>query len=169
MKPHADVMATMRRLLAQAAALPPSVIQAPEPPPPPPESPAPEVRYSSMVDAFVMTPADLRESSNNRPHTETPYTGLRPKTAAQAAKVRRKAMQACGCRLCALALNPPKTFAEWARLCGTILDAEAELAIFRGPRVPSTHVDNRSAAEKRASKDAAAWELATYGERGVTR
>lgn len=87
-----------------------------------------EARYSSMIDAWVVTPTDLRDVTNNRPHTAVPYAGPTPKTAAQAAKLRKKAMQACGCRLCALALNPPQTFAEWTRFGLDAIRAETDAA-----------------------------------------
>lgn len=59
---------------------------------------------------------DARLPTNMKPHEEAPAP-LRAKkwTPAAAAKARAKAYAACGCRLCAIALNPPKTFAEGER------------------------------------------------------
>lgn len=224
MKPHADVLTTMRALLAQAALQPAPPVAEWTPPPTPPTpvlSPSaclpqpaqtrkrtpkkpkgltacdvcgasisektltvspvdtslarcvdccqPTVRHSNFIDATIVTPADLRDPSNNRPHIEVPYTGPAPRTAAQAAKLRKKAAQACGCRLCALALNPPTTFADWQRLVGPGLDAEQERIIFGGPRIKSTYLDKRSRDERRQYEETNAWEKATYGEKGITR
>lgn len=63
----------------------------------------------------IAAPTDPRSLSNVRPHTDQPsYSG--PKlTPARAATNRRKQLAACGCRRCALALNPPQTFADAER------------------------------------------------------
>jgi hypothetical protein len=92
----------------------------PRPPPPPPEAfessprapmPAKARCGSKAKRAKVAAPlgSDLRLPSNLKPHSEAPYSG--PTLKAGAAKKRRASMMlACGCRLCALALNPPTTF-----------------------------------------------------------
>jgi len=57
---------------------------------------------------------DPRLPSNVKAHSELAYVGP-GLTRAQATKERARRMKACGCRLCALALNPPLTFADAAR------------------------------------------------------
>jgi hypothetical protein len=65
----------------------------------------------AVVPAPVPIHEDSRSMSNTRAHLEVPYTGP-ALTPAKARKERQRAMAACMCRLCALALSPPKTFAE---------------------------------------------------------
>ncbi len=75
-----------------------------------------------LARKLAALPPEARELSNLRPHTEavvSPETRAAlsgPHARATATKARRAAMLACGCRLCALALNPPQTFAEYERL-----------------------------------------------------
>lgn len=57
-----------------------------------------------------------RSPGNVAEHVRVPYLGPDPKTSASAAKLRREAMLMCPCRLCALALYPAQTFAEYADL-----------------------------------------------------
>lgn len=106
--------------------------EGPKPPPPPPEAfesaPRPVLAPSNCkpLAPFPSAPkaparpkvkrqakptppmgADPRLPSNVAPHVWA-SDGLQRRTPAQ----RRKLMSACPCRLCALALNPPLTFAE---------------------------------------------------------
>lgn len=84
------------------------------------------------VECARASPAnDPRALTNLKEHSETP-TGAKPKTAAAASKLRRKAMEACMCRMCALALNPPKTFAEWNEFGLGTIAAEHEASQPRG-------------------------------------
>lgn len=65
--------------------------------------------------AFVDPSSDPRLPSNVKPHDPgVPYSGPRL-TPGRAATERKRKMLACGCRLCALALNPPLTFADGER------------------------------------------------------
>lgn len=57
---------------------------------------------------------DPRLPSNVQAHVEEPYHGP-SLSKAKAASERKRRMKACGCRLCALVLNPPMTFAEAER------------------------------------------------------
>ena len=57
--------------------------------------------------------ADPRLPSNAAAHVDVPFAGDRSRmTATTARKARLAAMQACPCRLCALALRPPRTLAD---------------------------------------------------------
>jgi hypothetical protein len=143
MKPHASLTDALRELMkATPRATPPRPVLSPSACVPQPAQtrkpksqppPAPVVAYSSMIDGFVVTPDDLRSRDNNRPHTPARYAGPPPKSAAAASKLRRKEMEACGCRLCALALNPPQTFAEYEALGLNSVRAEFEAATERHP------------------------------------
>lgn len=76
---------------------------------------------------FDPKPIDPRSLANRKEHHEV-LTGAKPKTS----KLRRKAMEACMCRMCALALNPPKTFAEWNEFGLGTIAAEHEASQPRG-------------------------------------
>lgn len=108
---------------------------------------------------------DARDPRNTRPHTAPPFTGALPTSAARAASLRKGTMLACACRLCALALNPPRTFAEHTAFCVDLV-REQEVELFGGPRKVSTHEDNRHPDARQKSKDARDWELAVYGPAG---
>lgn len=98
-----DTLGKLRAMLAAAEL----------PPPAPPTSKKAKAPRKTLAPTTI----DLRAPTNTKPHVRIPYNGPQPKTPAAAAKLRRVAMAQCECRLCALALNPPKTFEE-ARLCG---------------------------------------------------
>lgn len=83
--------------------------------------------YSRMIDAWVLPPNERRAATNLAPHVELPRQ-LAGYTVGQATKARRTSMKACPCRLCALALNPPKTFAEAAALGFDLIAAEHHVA-----------------------------------------
>ena len=148
----------MRSKVATAATLR-QLLKA-QPPPPPTPPPAVQIRYSSFIDAFIVTPDDLRSPLNNRPHTPTPHTGAPPKTPAAAAKIRRGQMLLCGCRLCELALRPPTTFAE-AEALGlhqpSLNDVEAVLEPLRAEAAERAkrEIEERTARLVRGAKEAA--------------
>ena len=73
---------------------------------------------------------DPRSSSNTKMPDETPST-VRPKSATQAARYRKKDMKACLCRLCAIALLPPASFAEWTAYGLDAIRAEHEATVPR--------------------------------------
>jgi len=82
--------------------------------------------------------ADPRLPSNLAPHVEALLSadqraGL---TKARAAKARAKAMAACPCRLCALALRPPQTFADAERFGTASIGAESRGLLFGVHRWP---------------------------------
>ena len=56
-------------------------------------------------------------------HLTIDRSGFIKMTSALATRLRKEEMKACGCRLCFLALYPPKTFAEWAEKVGGSSDA----------------------------------------------
>lgn len=97
--------------------------------PVPPLPSAPKVAKRARVKATAPAGPDPRLPSNLAPHVFQ-NDGKASRTPAQ----RRKLMAACPCRLCALALNPPLTFAEHAALGlhqPTFSDARAVLAAFK--------------------------------------
>lgn len=86
-----------------------------------------------MVDVDGLQ-LDARDPRNTRPHTAPMFMGDRPTSAARAASLRKGAMLACECRLCALALNPPSTFADFSKFIGADLAREQEAELFGGAR-----------------------------------
>jgi len=80
-----------------------------EPPKPVAAPPAPKPPKRSKGSQWP-TP-DPRLPSNTKAHFEPPYVGPELK-GASAARERKRRMEACLCRLCALCLRPALTFAE---------------------------------------------------------
>lgn len=97
-----EALRAMMRAPKQAQKIPAPVIEAIL------ASVAPQGVRPAVFDAS----ADRRSVFNQAAHVEsTPYDG--PKLTPARARARwRKLYAACPCRLCALALNPPQTFAE---------------------------------------------------------
>lgn len=110
---------------------------------------------------------DARDPRNATPCTAPRYTGLPPKSPAAAARARREAMAQCACRLCALALHPPLTFAEHRAFCGQIVDESMEREIFGAPRVLRAPPEP-SRSELAAYRETLATEQLIHGPRGVT-
>lgn len=63
---------------------------------------------------------DPRHPSNTKTHIDIAVPEGKAWTPGKAQTQRRKAYKACMCRLCALALSPPLTFAEWDAFVGAI-------------------------------------------------
>jgi hypothetical protein len=77
----------------------------------------PFVVKAQKIVALASRP-DPRLPSNTAAHVQRPLSAKEltgKMTPARAAKLRRLSMAACPCRLCALALNPPLTFADAVR------------------------------------------------------
>lgn len=94
-------------------------------------------------------PPEARETSNTKPHTEAT---IAPEVRASlkgatARKARHGAMLACGCRLCALALNPPLTFAEWERLGLGAIGREYAAESAERAAASKAHADEQRARE----------------------
>lgn len=159
--------AIMRDRIARGLEADPEVTRA-TPPRPPSRTKSPRAKKSSLARTFNLAgvEVDLRDPRNVAPCTAPAYTGPAPKTPAAAAKIRRELMAKCSCRLCALALNPPSTFAEHRALCGQILDESMEREVFGGPRVLREHVSSREAIAARREMDTA--EQLIHGPGGVT-
>lgn len=97
--------------------------------------------------------SDPREKTNSAPCTVPLYTGPRPATAAGAARIRRESMKLCACRMCALALNPPRTFAEHTRFVGDITPEAREWIYGGAPIISTHHADRATINAYRASND----------------
>jgi hypothetical protein len=117
-KPLTNPTLAMLRALLTAPPSPPRPVLSPStcrPLPPFPEK-APKAKRLSRAVALEIEIKARRDPLNRAEHVRMPYLGPTPKTHAAAAKLRREAMLMCPCRLCALALYPPTTFEEYARL-----------------------------------------------------
>jgi len=77
-------------------------------------NPAPVALEAAPAPATI----DPRSLANTAAHVERPVPA-RAWTKASAAKFRRDTAKACGCRLCALAINPPVTFSEYEVFMGS--------------------------------------------------
>ena len=78
---------------------------------------APNHAPIALESAPAPVAIDPRSLSNTAAHVERPVPA-RAWTKASAAKFRRDTAKACGCRLCALAINPPATFSEYESFMG---------------------------------------------------
>jgi hypothetical protein len=100
-----------------------------------PTAPNPPVRKLQAAPAPLPAPEfDARDLRNVKAHNER-IAPVKTWTKASAAKFRRDTAKACGCRLCALALNPPVTFAEYEVFMGAPSPSALSFKAIRFPEV----------------------------------
>lgn len=74
-----------------------------------------EVEITTTLEPYGTKAVDPRMPGNTAAHVERARPSERM-TPGKAAKYRKATMKACPCRLCALCLVPPATFAEYEAL-----------------------------------------------------